>query len=270
MRIALGLEYCGCAFSGWQIQSQTLSYVRTVQQVVEKAIASVANQPVRIYCAGRTDKGVHSSGQVIHFDTDVFRSEHSWVFGCNTYLSEDVSVLWARKISNNFHARFSAIRRRYSYVLLNRRIRPGVLHGRVAWDYRVLDIEVMRQAALFLIGKHDFSSFRAAGCQAKNPVKEIFALEIIKRDDYLIIDIEADGFLYKMVRNIIGLLLEIGVGNYSVSFAKETLDQKKRTNTFPTAPSGGLYLTAIYYPDSYSVLPVTAKNSFLDVFLLKI
>ena len=206
MRIALGIEYDGSDFAGWQLQK---GGVRTVQGAVEQALSRVADHPLRVICAGRTDAGVHATAQVVHFDTQVGRSMHSWVYGANANLPKTVSVQWARAVSDDFHARFSAIRRRYRYVILNRELRPAFLASRVAWEYRPLDEALMRQAAQDLEGVHDFSAYRAVACQAKSPVRSLFELTVKRDRDLVILDLEANAFLHHMVRNIAGVLRRI-------------------------------------------------------------
>ncbi|MFQ5488296.1 MAG: tRNA pseudouridine(38-40) synthase TruA, partial [Gammaproteobacteria bacterium] len=169
MRIALGIEYDGSGFCGWQVQDGT----RTVQGCVEQALARVADHALRVVCAGRTDTGVHALGQVVHFDTTAQRPLHAWVLGANANLPPDVSVRWAQPVATEFHARFTALRRHYRYVIYNHRVRPALGAGRVAWDYRPLEVAAMNEAAAFLVGEHDFSSYRAYACQAKTPTRTV-------------------------------------------------------------------------------------------------
>lgn len=251
MRIAMGVEYDGSGFNGWQIQPQ--GGVRTVQDCVETALASVADQPVRVHCAGRTDTGVHGLGQVIHFDTAAERSSHAWVFGTNANLPADISIIWARVVDNSFHARFSAERRRYRYVIFNRRVRPAVMATSLAWDYRPLDERRMDQAANYLVGEHDFSSFRAYACQAKSPVRTIHELTVTRSGLHVIIEIEANGFLHHMVRNIAGVLMAIGAGEHDVDWVREVLAARDRQLGGVTAPPHGLTLTAVRYPSHFGL-----------------
>ncbi len=249
MRIALAVEYDGSPFCGWQYQDHSPS----VQQHVEKALSKVANQPVRIVCAGRTDSGVHASAQVIHFDTEVERSMHSWVFGANANLPDSISLLWAQAVSEEFHARFSAIRRRYRYVILNRRIRPSLLARRAVWEYRPLDEVRMAEAASYLIGEHDFSSYRALACQAKSPVRTLHKLDVSRQGELVILELEANAFLHHMVRNIAGVLMTIGAGEQEPLWANEILNLRDRTLGGVTAPAGGLYLTGVDYPPEFEL-----------------
>lgn len=250
MRIALGIEYDGSRFHGWQLQDPS---VRSVQGAVESAIAKVADHPVRVHCAGRTDTGVHATGQVVHFDTDAERSEHSWVFGGNANLPKDAAVLWARPVSDAFHARFSARRRSYRYAIFSRPVRPTFLRGRVAWDYRRLDAQRMAAAAQYLVGRHDFSSYRAVACQAKHPVRTVYRLDVARHGEAIVIDVEADGFLHHMVRNIAGVLMSIGAGEQPPEWAREVLDYRDRTLGGVTGPAEGLYLVDVEYPEEFEL-----------------
>ena len=250
MRIALGVEYDGSRFCGWQLQDG----VRTVQGELEAALEKVANQqPIRVITAGRTDTGVHASGQVVHFDSDIARPDRSWSLGTTRYLPEDVAVLWARHVSDDFHARFSAIERRYRYIILNRKVRPTYLNKRVSWDYRRLDVERMRLAAQPLLGKHDFNAYRAVACQAKSPERDLRELSIHRQGDFIIIDARADGFLHHMVRNLVGVLSSIGAGEQDITWAREVLETRDRTCGGVTATPHGLYLKAIEYPEHFGI-----------------
>ncbi len=249
MRIALGVEYDGSRFCGWQHQEG----VPTVQDSVELAISAVADHCVKVTCAGRTDTGVHALQQVIHFDSDVIREDKSWVFGSNTNLPGDIAIVWARRVADEFNARFSAVRRRYRYVIFNRQIRPTFLAKRVCWDYRPLDVQRMTQAAAYLLGEHNFSSYRAQACQAKSPVRTLYELQIQKKDDLVIIDVEANAFLQHMIRNIAGVLMAIGAGEKQPCWAKEVLDAKDRTAGGITASPNGLYFIDVKYPKIYDL-----------------
>lgn len=256
MRIAMGIEYDGSHFCGWQSQKEDLP---TVQGNLEAGLSQVANTEVKIICAGRTDSGVHACGQVIHFDTDTERSERSWVLGTNANVSKAISVLWAQPVNEDFHARFSALRRRYRYVIANRFVRPTFAAGRVSWDHRPLDEGRMQLAAQHLVGRHDFNAYRAAACQAHSPVREVTRLEVSRQDDLVIIDIEANAFLHHMVRNVAGVLMAIGAGEQDVDWSREVLESRDRTQGGITAPPHGLYLTAVDYPDEFA-LPRPAKS----------
>lgn len=250
MRIALGLEYDGSDFSGWQSQEGD---VHTVQCVVEQALSRVADHPLRVVCAGRTDAGVHATAQVIHFDTHAGRSMRSWVYGANANLPKSVSVQWAFPVNDDFHARFSAVRRRYRYIILNREVRPTFLAWRVAWEYRPLDEMLMHRAAQYLVGEHDFSAYRAVACQAKSPVRVLYELAVTRDRDLVILDLEANAFLHHMVRNIAGVLMDIGAGKQAPDWAREVLESRNRTLGGITASPHGLYLTGIDYPHNFDL-----------------
>jgi tRNA pseudouridine38-40 synthase len=251
MRIALGVEYDGSCFNGWQRQHG----VRTVQGELETALATVANQPVTTVCAGRTDSGVHALYQVVHFETPVTRSARSWVLGANSNLPRDVAVLWAREVTDDFHARFSARSRAYVYLICNRPTRPGLWHGRVTWDYRPLDVGRMGEAARYWLGEHDFSSFRAKGCQSRHPVRTVYRCEVERLAEVVVLHVEANAFLQHMVRNFAGVLAEIGSGTRPPEWAAEVLAWRQRERGGVTAPPDGLYLRAVTYPDAFALPP---------------
>lgn len=259
MRIAAGIEYDGACFCGWQLQEEG---VRTVQGAVEEALGKVADEMIRVACAGRTDTGVHATAQVVHFDTEAQRSERSWVFGANANLPKDVALLWARPVDDDFHARFSARSRAYRYVIFNRHVRPTFLARRVAWEYRPLDVEPMQQAAKYLLGEHDFSSYRALACQAKSPVRTIHRLDVSRRGELLFIDIEANAFLHHMVRNVAGVLMAVGAGERDPAWAGEVLDARDRTIGGVTAPPYGLYLVRVGYPESFGIPALSRLPAF--------
>lgn len=244
MIIAIGVEYVGTHFHGWQIQKEG---TRTVQLEVEKALSKIANYPIRVFCSGRTDSGVHGVEQVIHFETSVERSEKAWVLGGNRFLPEDVNFLWAKVMGDDFHARFNAFARRYHYKIYNSPIRSALKHNLYLFEPRTLNIENMQQAANYLLGKHNFSSFRGINCQAKSPLKTIEFLNISKEKNIITIDIKANAFLHHMVRNIVGTLLKIGYGDKSVSWMNEVLQAEDRKQAGMTAPSCGLYFIKAFY-----------------------
>lgn len=250
MRIAMGIEYDGSQYMGWQAQKHTTA---TVQHVLEQAVGSIANHPVTVHAAGRTDAGVHGLCQVVHFDTSAERSERSWVYGSNTRLPDEVAVLWARPVADDFHARFKAERRRYLYVILNRPIRPTFLTQRVTWDYRPLDIARMQTAAAHLIGEHDFNAYRTVHCQAKHAVRHLHRLDIERRGDYVLIHAEADGFLHHMVRNIAGVLSAIGAGEKTTDWSQVVLASQDRNQGGVTAPPHGLYFAGVRYPEEFDL-----------------
>lgn len=243
MKIAAGVEYDGRAFCGWQSQKG----VRTVQDCVENAISKVADHDLRVICAGRTDTGVHAIGQVIHFETCARRSMRSWVLGTNANLPQDVCMIWAQTVDERFHARFSAVSRRYRYVVMTRWVRPAVLAGRVTWCHRDLDDKRMQKAAKLLRGEHDFTSFRALACQSKSPVRCMHNVDVSRAGDCLYIDLHANAFLHHMVRNITGVLMTIGKGERPVSWVPELLELRDRSRGGVTAPPDGLYLVGVEY-----------------------
>lgn len=257
MRIALGIEYDGSRFSGWQRQAHAVG----VQQVLEEAISNVADHPVKVVCAGRTDAGVHATTQVVHFDTGAVRSPRAWVLGTTCKLPPEVCVTWAQPVDEAFHARFSATGRRYRYVIFNRPVRPALLHGRVCWEHRPLDDTRMAAAAVCLHGEHDFSSFRAQGCQAGHPRREIHALDVRRQGEFIHLDVAANAFLHHMVRNIAGTLLAVGRGERPVEWVKEVLEARDRTVAGITAPAAGLYLVQVQYPERFGV-PQAARLPF--------
>ena len=263
-RYVLGIEYDGAAFAGWQWQRGC----RTVQQVLENALSQVANQPVTVICAGRTDAGVHALEQVAHFDTDVERDLHAWLMGANSNLPDDVRVLWVKMAVDDFHARTSAIARFYRYVILNRKMKSALQRKQVTWCYQPLDAEKMHLAAQALVGEHDFSSFRAQGCQSKSPNRRMYFINVYRRDDTVVMDISANAFLHHMVRNIAGVLMDIGMGKQPIVWTGKLLEIKNRDLGGVTAKPDGLYLGSVYYPDKYGIakhpmfnkLPANAKR----------
>jgi tRNA pseudouridine38-40 synthase len=255
MRLAMGVEYDGSSYHGWQLQK---SGVRSVQQQIEQALGKVAAHPVRVFCAGRTDTGVHGEGQVIHFDTPAVRSLRGWVLGTNVNLPDDVNINWVHEVSDEFHARFSATSRSYRYVILNRPTRSAIWRDRAVWIHHVLDEVRMQQAAESLVGTHDFSSYRAIGCQAKSPVRTVTNLTVNRINDRVVIEITANAFLHHMVRNIAGVLMTIGRGDQPVEWSREVLDHRDRTLGGVTAPPQGLYLVDVDYPAEFG-LPSASK-----------
>lgn len=249
MRHALGLEYDGSGFLGWQAQRHS----PTVQTTLEAALERVADHSLRVVCAGRTDTGVHASGQVVHFDASAERSERSWVLGCNSHLPDSVTVLWARAVPDDFHARFSAHARRYRYRILNRWTRPALLAGRAAWCREPLDADAMHRAAQALAGEHDFSAFRSAGCQANHAVRRVLSVSVQRGNDEVRLDIEANAFLYHMVRNIAGSLMAVGRGEQQPAWIGELLEARDRSLAGVTAPADGLYFTGVRYPPEFGL-----------------
>ena len=249
-RVALVFEYDGASFHGWQYQK---SGIPSVEGALSKAVAKVANHPVELVCAGRTDAGVHASYQVVHFDTHSIRNLRSWVMGINTDLPGAVSVHWAGNAREEFHARFSASYRRYRYVIYNHPVRPGIMRHQVSWNYRPLDACAMHNAAQVLVGEHDFSSFRAAGCQSRTPYRNLHHITVSRHGDFLVIDVQANAFLHHMVRNIAGALMAVGCGKRPQSWIREILEARNRTLAGVTAPPFGLYLVDVGYPSAFGV-----------------
>ena len=249
MRYAAGVEYDGTAFHGWQIQVG----VNTVQEQLQNALSRVANHPVSVQCAGRTDAGVHAFGQIVHFDSDATRSTRNWLLGTNVNLPDDVNINWILPVVDDFHARFSAISRSYRYVIYNGCTRSSILRNRAVWQRRQLDLDRMKSAAKALVGTHDFSSFRAIGCQAKSPVRTLSRLELSRAGDMIFIELSANAFLHHMVRNIAGVLISIGCGDRPVDWAQQVLEHRDRTLGGGTAPAQGLYLTNVGYPPEFGL-----------------
>jgi tRNA pseudouridine38-40 synthase len=238
--------------------------VPTLQQVTEAALGRVAAEPVSLTCAGRTDAGVHARGQVAHFDTHAARTMRAWMLGANSELPADVSVSWAVPVPAHFHARYCAEARTYRYLISNRLARPALLAARTAWVHRPLDHERMREAALALLGAHDFSAFRSAECQAKSPVRRMERIEVLRLGDAVVIEATANAFLHHMMRNIAGLLIAIGRGDLPLEFAGEVLAGRDRTRNAATAPAAGLYLLAVRYPAAFALPPPRVPGVFLD------
>ncbi|MGP1945169.1 MAG: tRNA pseudouridine(38-40) synthase TruA [Arsenophonus sp. ET-LJ4-MAG3] len=251
-KIALGIEYGGSHYCGWQRQQQ----VQSIQGCLEIALTKVANESIQIYCAGRTDTGVHAIGQVIHFETSVIRKDSAWTMGVNSYLPNDIVVRWSKVVSSDFHARFSATARQYRYIIFNHRYRPVMLRTGVTHYHAPLDAKKMHIAAQSLVGEKDFTSFRAIRCQSKSPWRNIKYVNICRYGDYIVIDIKANAFVHHMVRNIVGSLLAIGCGDKNIHWITELLILKDRTKAATIAKAEGLYLIAVDYPLKYK-LPKT-------------
>jgi tRNA pseudouridine38-40 synthase len=248
-RFAVGVEYDGGGFSGWQQQAGP----HTIQAELEASLAQMLAHPVTVTGAGRTDAGVHSRGQVAHFDTTASRSERGLVLGTNTCLPPAIAVRWARAVPDHFHARYSAVARTYRYCILNRQARPALAAGHVALIHRPLVLEPMIEAGQALVGRHDFSSFRAAECQAKSAVRELRELRLQRHGEFVLLEVTANAFLHHMVRNIAGLLIHVGMGEASPSLAQELLVVRDRRRAPATAPAGGLYLWRVSYPPVFGL-----------------
>ena len=256
MRVALGIEYNGAAFCGWQTQPE----VPNVQDTLESALKAFATVPISTVCAGRTDTGVHATHQVVDFDAPVTRPMTAWLRGVNTFLPSGVAVRWAKEVPDDFSARFSATERTYEYWILNDPVRSPLMNGLVGWVFRPCDEVKMQEAAQYLLGEHDFTSFRASECQAKSPVRTIHEVTVKRYDRMIGIRLRANAFLHHMVRNIVGSLVYVGTGRESVAWFKEVLEARNRTVAAPTFAAAGLYLVGVRYPEelglpSYSPAP---------------
>ena len=262
-RVALGVAYRGLKYHGWQSQPDG----NTVQDKLERALAEFVGLPrgetIATMCAGRTDAGVHALNQVVHFDAPVTREVFSWVRGTNRYLPEDIAVQWAQNVEPDFHARNHARGRRYAFVVRESAVRPAIEAGMCGWVFRALDVDRMREAAQALIGEHDFSSFRAAQCQALSPVKQMRSIAINRIGDYWRFDFEASAFLHHMVRNIMGALITIGSGNQPAGYMAELLAERKRELAPPTFPAAGLYFAGPQYDQHLGIPRRTAAHDWL-------
>jgi tRNA pseudouridine38-40 synthase len=249
MRIAIGVSYDGAGFSGWQSQPSG----NTIQDRLEQALGKVADAGVRVAGAGRTDAGVHALAQVAHFDTDVVRHEQAWVRGANALLPDSIAVQWARVVPEDFNARFSAVARRYVYLLYRDAVRPALLAGKAGWFHAALDVEAMREASRNLVGTHDFSAFRSSECQAKTPVRSMSGIAIRAEGPYVMFELVADAFLHHMVRNIVGSLVYVGSGRQPPRWLGEVLASRERARAAPTFSPSGLYLAEIAYESRWSL-----------------
>jgi tRNA pseudouridine38-40 synthase len=261
-RVALGIAYDGSTWQGWQTQPDG----RTVQDRLESALGQFVAQHVGTICAGRTDTGVHAVGQVVHVDVAVQRREQSWVRGLNALLPDSIAVQWARPVSDDFHARFSALSRTYVYIVRNAPVRSPLADRRVGWVYHKLDLDPMRQAAARLVGEHDFSSFRSSQCQAVSPVRTLHALDVSRRAEFFIFTFRANAFLHHMVRNLMGALLYIGQGRQDPEWVDTLLAKRDRRLSAPTFAADGLYLAAVEYPVAFGLPvpePLEACNTHL-------
>ncbi|MEM7206751.1 MAG: tRNA pseudouridine(38-40) synthase TruA [Pseudomonadota bacterium] len=258
MRIALTVEYDGTHYCGWQIQRRDPS----VQAVLQGALSRVADESISVVCAGRTDTGVHAVGQVVHFDTNVNRPEKAWTMGTNSFLPPDVSVKGVTLVPDTFSARYSAISRSYRYVIQNGPNRSAMLAKRAAWIHQPLNLKAMHRGAEYLIGEHDFSAFRAAGCQAKSPIRDITRLTICRKRECVYLDIDANAFLHNMIRIMVGSLIKVGKGEESPDWIKALLDGRDRTQSGMTAPAHGLVFVGPRYAPEYNIEPVKNKPEY--------
>jgi tRNA pseudouridine38-40 synthase len=248
MRIALGVEYDGTNYYGWQRQDN----VSTIQEKIEIALSQVAAQLINVTCAGRTDAGVHALGQVIHFDTESCRSDQAWILGTNSNLPKDIRILWARHVSPDFHARYSAIARQYRYIIYNNKVASAILRHRAMWVPFALDEKAMQISGQYLIGEHDFSSFRGSQCQSKSTKRNVMSLVVMRSSGMITIDIKANAFLLHMVRNIVGVLIKVGKGEKEPRWVKEVLEARDRKAAAVTVPAQGLYLVGVDYKFNFN------------------
>lgn len=258
-RLALGVEYDGSNYHGWQYQKT----VSSIQDEIEKALSIIANHKVYVFCAGRTDAGVHSTGQVIHFNTTSIRKKKSWIIGTNSYLSQGISIVWAKEVPQDFDARYSAITRSYRYIIYNYTVRSALFYNRSNHIHKKLNIHKMHSAAQCLLGEHDFTSFRAFNCQSSTPFRKIIQLNVFNYNHWVIIDITANAFVYHMVRNIVGSLIEIGISKQTKTWMQELLQKKNRNYAGPTASSKGLYLVYVQYPLRFNLPKLVRYPIFL-------
>ncbi|MDC5703610.1 tRNA pseudouridine(38-40) synthase TruA [Vibrio europaeus] len=259
MRIALGIEYNGTQYFGWQRQRE----VKSVQEKLERALSIVANHPIEVQCAGRTDAGVHGTGQVVHFDTTATRKMVAWTMGANANLPDDIAVRWAKEVPDEFHARFSATARRYRYIIFNSALRPGILSSGVSHYHGELDENKMHQAAQYLLGENDFTSFRATHCQSRSPWRNMMHINVTRHNQYVVIDIKANAFVHHMVRNITGSLICVGRGEQKPEWIKDLLEIKDRKQAGATAKAEGLYLVDVDYPEEFQLPRVPIGPLFL-------
>lgn len=257
-RFALGIEYDGTDFFGWQLQK---TGEPSIQQFVERAISKVANHPVEIICAGRTDRGVHATGQVVHFDTFAVRTPHQWQRGINTYLPRTIRIQWAQQVPEDFHARYSAVSRRYCYILDTRPVESAMAYRCMTWHRFPLCVDAMHTAAQILLGEHDFSAFRAADCQSHSPMRCLTRLSVTPHRHGVLVDITGNAFLHHMVRNIVGVLCAIGRGLRPIEDMPKILASRDRTQAGVMAPAAGLYLVQVHYPAQCEV-PVASVPFF--------
>ena len=258
-RIAMGIEYNGRLFHGFQSQA---SGVPTVQQSLEASLTSICDEPITLVCAGRTDRGVHATNQVIHFDTVANRPERAWLRGANTRLPTGVSIRWAQAVSPLFHARFSAQSRIYRYIIYTAATPSALMNGLVTWDRRRLDVSAMIAGSQHLLGEHNFNAFRGADCQANNPVRRIDSIDIKRCGDFIVIEVQATAFLYHMVRNIVGVLSAVAAGEKPSIWVKVVLDSQDRRCGGVTAPAAGLYLVRVEYDADFK-LPIRDKGPYI-------
>lgn len=258
MKYAVGVEYCGTAYCGWQLQS----HCESVQQNIESALGFVADHPIDLVCAGRTDSGVHAIEQVAHFETSALRSERAWVLGSNCRLPPDIRLKWALPVADEFHARFSARSRTYRYIIHNTPVASAIFHDHSSWESQYLDQAAMHECAQLLLGEHDFSSFRAAGCQSRSSSRNVHEISVTRQGELVFLDIRANAFLYHMVRNIAGSLVAVGKGEQDATWFAGVFEARDRKLADKTAVAAGLYFVRVNYDEEYK-LPTQARNPVL-------
>jgi len=260
MRYALGVEYDGSHYHGWQRQNNVVS----VQQKLEEALSKIANEPIEVICAGRTDTGVNATNQVIHFDTNKVRKDVAWTLGVNTHLPLDIAVSWVKEVSEDFHARFSATARRYRYIIYNNTLRSAILSHGISFCHYPLNEKLMHEAAQSLVGKHDFTSFRTVHCQSHSAVRTLSECNVFRKGEYVILEVKGNAFLHHMVRNIAGSLMRVGQEIVPISWIQEVLEAKNRCVAGMTAPSAGLYFVEVEYPEEFALPKRALGPLFLD------
>ena len=260
MRYALGIEYDGKNYCGWQRQKNVIG----VQEKVEVALSKIANENIEVVCAGRTDTGVNATNQVIHFDTTQIRKDVSWTLGVNTHLPDDIAVTWVKAVDDSFHARFSATARRYRYIIHNNRLRSAILSYGISHCHFPLDENLMHEAAQHLLGKHDYTSYRTVHCQSHSPVRTIEHCQVTRHGSYIVVDVKANAFLHHMVRNIVGSLMRVGQKQETTHWIKTVLEAKNRCVAGATAAPTGLYFVGVDYPDEFEIPKKPLGPLFLD------
>ncbi len=260
MRYALGVEYDGSQYCGWQRQKNVIG----VQQKLEEALTKIANEPIEVICAGRTDTGVNATNQIIHFDTSQIRKDVAWTLGVNTHLPKDIAVSWVKQVNDEFHARFSATARRYRYIIYNNTLRSAILSHGLSFCHYPLNEKLMHESAQYLVGQHDFTSFRTVHCQSHSPVRTLTHCNVSRQGNYIILDVKGNAFLHHMVRNIAGSLMRVGQELQSIEWIKEVLEAKNRCLAGMTAPSAGLYFVGVDYPAEFNLPKRPLGPLFLD------
>ena len=250
MRVAAIIEYNGHPYHGWQRQKNTQL---GIQQFVEDALSKIADEPIACTCAGRTDSGVHALFQVVHFDTTKVRTPEGWLRGTNRHLPDNIKIRWVNPVNDLFSARYSATSRKYTYLINNANYQSAIMHSFSTWVKQPLDERIMHQSAQILLGSHDFTSFQATGCQSKTPIKTIHQISVKRQHNWVILEVEANAFLYHMVRNIVGSLSTVGTKLVHPEWIEELLHLKDRSKAAKTAAANGLYLSAVRYPEKLKI-----------------